>query len=115
MTIRFAAPPSRMPGPLPKERIRLHPPQANNDNAASTAITPDGLLRAALRHFNAHGLAAAHHARDNAAQAFFDGNRESYRWWLQICRLLDRKVAEDIPGAAFCDEETAPKGRSERK
>ncbi|MXP41033.1 hypothetical protein GRI75_05160 [Altererythrobacter soli] len=53
-------------------------------------------MRAALRHFADHGLAAASHARRRAETAFFAGDREAYRWWLGICRTLDRRMAREL-------------------
>lgn len=50
-------------------------------------------LRAALKHFAAHGLGAATVARQNAEQAFFRGDRQGYLHWLGICRTLDRRMA----------------------
>jgi hypothetical protein len=92
MTIRFAAANpeynpvvARMMG----APVRL---RAANDNVLG--ICSDKLLKAALRHFAEHGLSAAEHARDLAERAFFAGEREQYRWWLSICRTLDRRMAE---------------------
>jgi hypothetical protein len=62
-----------------------------NDNHAD--LNSNGLLRAALRHFAEHGLGAAELAQRNAEQAFFAGNRNEYRHWLDICRALDRRMA----------------------
>ena len=39
-------------------------------------------------------------ASRNAEQAFFAGDREGYARWLEICRLLDRRVAGSL--AAPC-------------
>lgn len=94
MSIRFAAPPQA-------HNIRLSGPQARaaithavNDNSA--IHSDDALLRAALRHFAEHGLAAASHARARAETAFFAGDRNAYRWWLGICRTLDRRLAREL-------------------
>ena len=65
---------------------------AANDNHPD--LTRNGLLRAALRHFAEHGLGAAELAQRNAEQAFFAGNRKEYRHWLDICRALDRRLAD---------------------
>jgi hypothetical protein len=67
---------------------------AANDNVRSRG--DDRMLRAALRHFAAHGLGAAEAARSNAETAFFAGDRNEYRWWLGICRMLDRRMAEAV-------------------
>ena len=65
-----------------------------NDNGSDR--TTDALLHAALRHFAEHGLAAAQRARKQAEAAFFAGDRQSYQWWLEICRTLDRRMAAEI-------------------
>jgi hypothetical protein len=60
------------------------------------------MLHAALRHFAAHGLGAAREARRQAESAFFAGDRQTYDWWLGVCRTLDRRLAaqlEDATGA----------------
>ena len=65
-----------------------------NDNGSDRAT--DALLHAALRHFAQHGLAAAQRARKQAEAAFFADDRQSYQWWLEICRTLDRRMAAEI-------------------
>ena len=65
-----------------------------NDNGFDR--TTDALLHAALRHFAQHGLAAAQRARKQAEAAFFADDRQSYQWWLEICRTLDRRMAAEI-------------------
>ena len=67
------------------------PAEAANDNHFETL--DQTLLRAALKHFARYGLGAAEHARTLAEQAFFADDREGYRWWLGICRALDRRMA----------------------
>ena len=67
---------------------------AANDNARG--FGEDRMLRAALHHFAAHGLGAADAARSKAETAFFAGDRNEYRWWLGICRMLDRRMAEAV-------------------
>ena len=54
------------------------------------------LTAAALKHFAQHGLGAAREALNQAEQAHFTGDMESYAWWLDVCRTLDRRVAEDL-------------------
>ena len=56
----------------------------------------DRAMRAALRHFGAHGLKAAETARDMAEEAFRAGDEDSYRWWLGICRTLDARLARQL-------------------
>jgi hypothetical protein len=91
MSIRFAAPPQARKVRLSGAQARAAVARAINDNNA--APSDDALLRAALRHFAEHGLAAASQARRRAEVAFFAGDRNAYRWWLGICRTLDRRMA----------------------
>ena len=72
------------------------PVAAANDNA--TDPPGDALLRAALRLFAEHGLGAGHRAQAQAEAAFFDGDRDRYRWWLAVTRTLDRKLAVELCG-----------------
>ena len=69
-----------------------------NDNGSDRAT--DALLHAALRHFAQHGLAAAQRARKQAEAAFFADDRQSYQWWLEICRTLDRRMASELDARA---------------
>lgn len=93
MSIRFAA---ARHGDSCVRRVlgAARPRRAVNDNAGGT--NDDRMLRAALRHFAAHGLGAAEAARSNAETAFFAGDSTEYRWWLDICRMLDRRMAEAV-------------------
>lgn len=75
----------------PTSTIDLPLAAAANDNEAE--LVHDGLLHAALRHFAEHGLGAAELAQQRAELAFFAGNRKEYRYWLDICRALDRRLA----------------------
>lgn len=70
--------------------------EAANDNASHFGASEHGeaMLEAALRHFARHGLGAARAARHEAQQAFFAGDTATYRHWLGICRLLDRRMAK---------------------
>ena len=96
MSIRFvAARPIGCTG-LSRALTARAPRDAANDNGPAFAAGPDGLLRAALRHFAEHGLSAAEQARRNAEQAFFAGKSDEYRWWLAICTALDRRMAAAI-------------------
>ena len=70
------------------------PLEAANDNGAG--FGDDQMLRAALHHFAKHGLGAAEAARAQAETAFFAGDRTEYRWWLDICRMLDRRMADAV-------------------
>jgi hypothetical protein len=93
MTIRFAAA-DREDHSVRHVLSGALPLKAANDNIPG--IANDKLLRAALRHFATHGLGAAEAARVNAERAFFAGDRTEYRWWLGICRMLDRRMAETV-------------------
>lgn len=75
-------------------RLLAHRPPtglAANDNGGEQVS--QAMLEASLRHFAAHGLGAARAARHQAQQAFFAGDVRAYRWWMGICRLLDRRMA----------------------
>ena len=93
MTLRFAAARSTAASPLARALSRRAPGHAANDNATDTN---DHLLHAALRHFAEHGLGAARDAHRRAERAFFVGDRESYRWWLGVCRTLDKRLAAPL-------------------
>lgn len=94
MTIRFAAPPSAIAPRMSVRRIReLCAPPANDNGSSHSS---DAMLHAALRHFAIHGLAAAHRARKQAEAAFFANDRPAYLWWLEICRVLDRRMANEL-------------------
>lgn len=93
MTIRFAAA-RRHDGPMSHVLGRATLRAAANDNSAGN--NGDLMLRAALRHFATHGLGAAEAAKARAETAFFAGDRAEYRWWLDICRMLDRRMAEAV-------------------
>ena len=92
MPIRFA--PALCRTRATKPLLRLLRARAANDNGQTEP--DDAVLRAALRHFAEHGLAAAEQARRHAEDAFFAGDREAYRWWLDICRTLDRRMAREL-------------------
>ncbi|MFC4255303.1 hypothetical protein GRI97_07695 [Altererythrobacter xixiisoli] len=95
MTIRFA--PSRNARELRMAKVRLRAFSAHAANDNAQAETPDdALLHAALRHFAQHGMAAAQRARKQSETAFFAGDRASYRWWLDICRILDKRLASQL-------------------
>lgn len=107
MTITFAASRSPASSPLLRAAIRGVPMRAANDNAQT--LPSDLLLRSALRHFAEHGLGAAEQARINAEQAFFAGDRDGYRRWIEICRTLDRRMAAAI-AARHSPENNGAKG-----
>lgn len=94
MTVHFAAPLSRLGVHLEGRTGPVATPVAANDN--DNGLVEETMLDAALRHFAEYGLAAAQHARCQAEDAFFAGDRISYQWWLGICRALDRRLAREI-------------------
>lgn len=94
MTIHFAAAQGQLRPRLSALQTRARMLRPANDNPASGAQAADReLLNAALRHFARHGIGAAAHARGEAERAFFAGDRQSYQWWLGVCRTLDRRMA----------------------
>lgn len=97
MTIRFAAPPHALAPRLSRREIGKACGLPANDNSGDRPS--DSMLHAALRHFAEHGLAAADRARKQAETAFFAGDRQSYQWWLEICRTLDRRMASELGSA----------------
>ena len=98
MTIRFAAPPSAIAPRMSPRMAREACGLPANDNGGARAT--DAMLHAALRHFAEHGLAAAQRARKQAEAAFFAGDRQGYQWWLEICRALDRRMANELVASA---------------
>jgi len=94
MTFHFAASRSAANSPLARILQRRRAAAAANDNCASDGN--DHMLHAALRHFARHGLGAAREARRQAERAFFAGDRESYDWWLGVCRALDARIARSL-------------------
>ncbi len=98
MTFHFAASRSAANSPLARILQRRRAAPAANDN--STSDGNDHMLHAALRHFARHGLGAAREARSQAERAFFAGDRESYDWWLGVCRALDARIARSLENMA---------------
>ena len=73
--------------------------RAANDNGSASPEPDersDRLLAAALHCLSEHGLRAAREACDRAERAFRTGDRTSCDWWLGICRMLDRRLANDL-------------------
>jgi hypothetical protein len=95
MTVYFAAARSPARSPLARALARKPHGGAANDNGR-VRETDDLMLHAALRHFAEHGLGAARAARKQAEAAFFAGDRQTYDWWLGICRTLDRRLAAQL-------------------
>jgi hypothetical protein len=101
MSIRFAAPRSSCRVRMIPASVRASLPFAANDNARNRDDKAPGNahLSAALRHFARHGIAAAQHAREQAIAAGHAGDRQTFEWWLDICRALDRRMASAITAA----------------
>lgn len=95
MTIRFA--PARNTGTSRPFITRTKSPSIPlipaNDNGLDAA-NDDAMLSEALRHFAEHGLCAAERARDKALDAHIAGDSETFSWWLSVCRMLDRRMAD---------------------
>ncbi|MHA6333233.1 hypothetical protein ACXYL9_06065 [Qipengyuania sp. CAU 1752] len=97
MTLHFAAARTVTRSPLARAFTRRSIARAANDNTCPEEKQGhDVMLQSALRHFAQHGMGAALEARSQAEQAFFAGDRQSYDWWLGICRTLDRRMAEEL-------------------
>ncbi|OBX20514.1 hypothetical protein A9995_02045 [Erythrobacter sp. QSSC1-22B] len=105
MSFHFAAARSVAHSPIARALARKALGRAANDNPCGEADPTEALggqdllLKAALRHFGEHGLGAAREARKHAERAFFTGDSQSYRWWLGVCRALDRRLAAELDRA----------------
>ncbi len=96
MSIRFAAPTNSCNVRMAPELVRnIRSFPANDDGDIPGAAH----VNAALRHFAKHGISAAQHAREQAITAGRAGDRQSFEWWLEICRALDRRMARGIDQA----------------
>ncbi len=93
MSIRFAAPPKPSSVRMAPGTVRSSRPVAANDDGD---LVSQVFITAALRQFAKHGLAAADHARDQAIAASEAGDRQTFEWWLEVCRALDRRMARRI-------------------
>ena len=95
MSIHFAAAQNAEHSPVARVLRYGAVPFACNDNGPIPArdAPSNEILRAALRHFAAHGLSAARVARTKAQEAFFADDRAAYDWWMAITRTLDRRLA----------------------
>ncbi|HUD28542.1 MAG TPA: hypothetical protein VMQ93_06695 [Novosphingobium sp.] len=106
MTIRFAAAWGGTTPAISRSLCLGAPLGASNDNPpcprrlALHAVPNapeaelDQTLAAALMHFARHGLSAASQARDEAVAAHASGDIEASARWLEICRRLDRRMAQ---------------------
>jgi hypothetical protein len=97
MSIRFAAASPALCARVSPPAIRDACGLPANDNGG---MASDAMLHAALRHFAAHGLAAAHRARAQAEAALIANDEQGYRWWLEVCRTLDRRMASELAAGA---------------
>lgn len=73
--------------------------RAHNDNGSALPepdAQSDMLLAAALKCLTEHGLRAAQEAHDRAERAFLAGERANCDWWLGVCRMLDRRLANGL-------------------
>lgn len=104
MSIHFAAAKSVNHASARSSNVRILVARAQrrvaNDNAdfSERSLNNDQVMRAALRHFAEHGLGAAKVARAQAEKAFFKGDRDTYDWWVDITRTLDRRLAASVSG-----------------
>lgn len=108
MPVHFAAARSAAHSPIARALARKALARAANDNGAGaqTEARFDRMTCAALKHFATHGLGAAQAARRHAERAHFAGDRDGYRWWLGVCRTLDRRLAEQLDRALDADRAT---------
>lgn len=95
MSIRYAAArPIAQPVQLTRAAQGRLQARAANDNG--DAARHELVLRAALKHFAAHGLRAAEDAAERAAVAHRTGKGEDMLHWLEICRTLDPRRAARV-------------------
>ena len=96
MTVRFAAARTATPcSPIARALARRAVGRVANDNGDADG-SHDRLLAAALRHFATHGMGAAREARRQAEAALFEDDAQGFKWWLGICRTLDRRMAAQL-------------------
>jgi hypothetical protein len=94
MTIRFSAALRATHALVGRTMGPRFPVRPANDNGR--AEHDERLISATLRHFAGHGLSAARRACENAEAALRAGREEECRYWLSICRLLDRRMADSL-------------------
>jgi len=110
MTIRFAAAWGGMTTAIARSLCLSAPLDAVNDNQPATRpvlrtdrspaapsiadAAHDAMLAAALMHFSRYGLSAASRARAEAEIAHAAGDVAASTHWLDICRQLDRRMAD---------------------
>ena len=83
--------------------------EAANDNY--NGISSDKLMRATLRHFARHGISAAKRAKENAENAWLMEDFEGYTFWLEVCRALDRRMANGLTVTMDAANQTGAKQR----
>ena len=117
MSIHFAAAKTAGLAPASSPNAKVLGARAKarvaNDNTdfSQRSEQNEQVLRAALRHFATHGLGAAKVARAQAEKAFYQGDQETYEWWLGITRTLDRRLAATVSTRRKTIEEVpAPEG-----
>lgn len=96
MPLHFAAARSAAHSPIARALARKALARAANDNGDAARLPTDPFdqtTRAALRHFAEHGLRAAQVARLQAERAYDEGDEPASRWWIEICRSLDGRMA----------------------
>ena len=100
MSIRFAAARPRLRHQMAaRQALAACRPPANDNTHDNAAHRPDrAVLHAALRHFANHGMAAASEAATRARAAAARGDQAESTHWLEICRLLDRRLARHVEG-----------------
>lgn len=106
MTIRFAAARPSMTAFIGRTHWTLDLPPAGNDNGDAPVLpveacqpahqTDRNPLREALLHFAVHGMAAAEEARKEALLCHAGGRTDEARYWLDICRHFDRRMASAL-------------------
>lgn len=94
MAIRLGVPVHACPARIARQFDPACNVAAANDNGRSRSS--DAMLHAALRQFAAHGFAAAQRARMQAEAARIANDAQSYEWWLDVCRTLDRRTAREL-------------------
>jgi hypothetical protein len=66
---------------------------ANDDSAG---LASDSILDAALRFFSVHGLSTPEAACAEAEAASHRGDRLAAVNWLAICRMFEKRLADDL-------------------
>ena len=94
MTIRFSAATDLVQDVVNPATARGSAQRAANDNGWKSVI--DCRLEAALRHFASHGMGAAQDAGARARAAYAAGDGENFRWWLDVCRQIDSRLARQL-------------------